>query len=45
MSFKHISLDLPGNIKFLPVHKHYIADDCSLSMLFIMTAVYLCYLL
>jgi len=32
---QHISLDVRGKTKFLPVHIHYITNDYSLSMLFI----------
>jgi len=36
MSFKYIPLDVPGNIKFLPVHIHCITDGYSLGKPFIM---------
>jgi len=35
LSFRYIALDVPDNIKFLPVFFHCIACDCILSMLFI----------
>jgi len=33
---KHIPWDVRGKTKILPAHIHYIANDYSLSMLFIM---------